>query len=351
MKASARLIRLFFLAFLNIFPLEAVLAINEGCDASNMTIVVVPHYMEKGALLGGDSQEYRAYRRVLRHINANLVNMTGAQVRNPADIGTRSEKDRVFWETTYQKFTAQGHKIDPSLSRTISTNIASEYGSDMVYLFWLKMRSNGTYSDFCQVSAVVEGDGYDTAGNDLALAAIRGKVSITRLSCEDARERAQVRVGEFIGEKLATWVCAHNEADFSSVRTEPGQRNAGVPNRNFIDVRIKGLWDFTQISILQTILSGSDGVLGVKVYGSSISASKPGNSHAYFQVQVDGLTADKLVIKIEEARKSAINKELLGSKSSGYFRLSGYSEEQLVFLNDLEGYKLNPNVIKYRISH
>ncbi len=128
-----------------LFPLSCVSA-----DAP-FRILVLPFYSEDGKSVIHGGNRYYHYQRVMRFMNNQFVRANFEVVNARA------------YEMILEEWAGTGEKTDGG---TFSKNICAKYGVDGVYIIWLQIQTQKR-GPFVRVKAILEGEGYDSAGRDL----------------------------------------------------------------------------------------------------------------------------------------------------------------------------------------
>ncbi len=159
--------------------------------AAPVRIVVLPGYAESGQDVSSEQEIMAHYRRAMRFINNQLVNH-GFAVVNPV----AKELQENYYDQMNQRTTTS--------TKAVCASINQKYETDAAYIIWLNVRPQRTKDGFCRATARIEGEGYDSAGNDLG-AGLSKEFTTVRRNCMEAVEVAEKEIGYIVGKKLTAY--------------------------------------------------------------------------------------------------------------------------------------------------
>ena len=170
-------------------------------------IVVIPLYTEEGRDANDGGSQTLHYRRTMGFIENQLVRH-GFEVINPfARDASEAEFNRMM-ETSRED------------SVLACKNMCKKYAVDAAYIVWLNVKRKRTPDGYCKAKALLDGQGYDSAGRSLG-ANVSKSFKVTRRDCDDAVAEAEKEIGDLVGRKLTAW---SGESRDAAVATDGGSR-------------------------------------------------------------------------------------------------------------------------------
>lgn len=161
-------------------------------EAAPIRIVVLPGYAESGKDVISEQEIMTHYRRAMRFINNELVRH-GFEVVNPV----AKELQENYYAELNQRTTAT--------TKNACAILNQKYETDVAYIIWLDVRSQRTRDRrMCKVTARIDGEGYDSGGNDLG-AGLSKVFTTVRRNCVEAVELAEKEVGYSVGRILTAY--------------------------------------------------------------------------------------------------------------------------------------------------
>jgi len=157
-----------------------------GADPTR--IIVLPADAEKGTLVSSDAERMDHYRRTMRFINNQLV-LHGFEVVNPV------AKEAIIEE--YDRLAARPR----TESKLACVELCRKYETDAAYIVWLDVHARKTKDGYCRVRAIVEGEGYDSAGRDLG-SGLAKEFTLVKRDCQQAVKIAEKEIGDIVGRAL-----------------------------------------------------------------------------------------------------------------------------------------------------
>ncbi len=245
----------------------------------NPRIVVLPFYAEKGR----DVKSYYAeqhYRRIMRLINNHLVRYDFEVVNAFAADSNEREYNRMM-ETTRED--------SPSAFR----EICKRYGTDAAYVVWLNVDIEHTPDGFCKASAILDGEGYDSAGIDLGVG-LSKTFKVTRRDCDNAIVEVEKEVGDLVGKRLTAWGKAEKEkvvsSDKSSSSEAAEQRTLAkniAAGQSMINLRLDGATNYELSEVFGKVVNTVTGVVEAQRLSSRIVSDNPQASYVKWRVEIE----------------------------------------------------------------
>ena len=297
----------------------------------NPRIVVLPFYAENGRDVTGNYAEQH-YRRIMRFINNQLVRYDFEVVNAFAADSNEREYNRLMENT----------REDSSLA---VREMCKRYGTDAAYVVWLKVDVEHTPDGLCKTSAILDGEGYDSAGIDLGVGLTK-KFKVTRRSCDEAIVEVEKEVSELVGHKLTTWGQAERGKIVSNENSATIESEAGITlevniaaRENMINLRLDGATDYELSEVFGKVVNTVKGVVEAERLSSRIIPDNPQASNVKWRVRIEGtdpfrLEANilKMIDDILEAKGELINVNYI---QSGVYILKIYTEstEHSIIMN------------------
>jgi hypothetical protein len=245
----------------------------------NPRIVVVPFYAEKGR----DVKSYYAeqhYRRIIHYINNQLVRHDFEVVNAFAADSSEREYNRMMERT---------REDSPLAFR----EMCKRYGTDAAYVVWLNVDIEHTPDGFCKANAILDGEGYDSAGIDLGVG-LSKTFKVTRRDCENAIVEVEKEVGDLVSRRLTAWGKAEKEkvisSDKSSSSEDAGQitlvKNVAA-GQSMINLRLDGATNYELSEVFGKVVNTVTGVVEARRLSSRMVSDNPQASYVKWRVQVE----------------------------------------------------------------
>ena len=286
-------------------------------QAGPIRIAVVPYYTEEGYDARNGGCRTGHYRRVIRFVN-NQLSRHGFEVINAVGHELKIEEyDRL----------SQRSRSDSQLN---ARSLAARYGTDAVYLLWLKVKLSPEYNasgSLVRASVILEGEGYDSAGRDLG-AGLSKSWTLTRRDRDQALVDAEKEVAYEVGRVLTAWSgpaasAAHSEpvcnvpppplSRHHQVTPATGGGQGGVLQRNirqhesWIDIRLDGVVNYPTAEIFGKVVNSVTGVTEAKRYGSVIVPGNPQAGYVVWRVHIAGTDPFRLQANIIKMLADVLN--------------------------------------------
>lgn len=293
-------------------------------SSSPLRIVVLPHYTEKGleSTEAGDLTIH--YRRIVRFINNQLVRH-GFEVINPFAADLKEEEYNRYMKRARQ---------DSALA---VREMCRRYATDVAYIVWLDVKAEHTPDGYCRVRALLDGEGYDSAGHDLGIGVIKRFIRTARY-CEDAIAAAEKDVADVVGRVLTAW---NKERLASLPKTDSAPSTGsgkGIVSRrakqfeNLISVRLEGATEYEVVEIFGKVLNTVRGVVEAKLYSLRLEPDNPQASTTVWRVKIEGTEPFRLQANIIKMVHDIL-------KAGGQITINGvpyrYTPEEIEFLKGL----------------
>jgi hypothetical protein len=242
-------------------------------------IVVLPFYAERGR----DVKSYYAeqhYRRIMGFINNHLVRLDFEVVNAFAADSNEREYNRMMERT----------REDSPLA---VSEMCKRYGTDAAYIVWLNVDIERTPDGFCKANAIVDGEGYDSAGIDLGIA-LSKTFKVTRRDCDNAIIEVEKEVGDLVGRTLTAWGKAEKEkvipGDKSSSSKSAGQTTLEkniAAGQSMVNLRLDGATDYELSEVFGKVVNTVTGVVEAKRLSSRVVPDNSQTSYVKWRVQVE----------------------------------------------------------------
>lgn len=306
--------------------------------AAPTRVVVLPFYVEAGRDASDGGQAVEHYRRTMRAIN-NHLDRHNFEVINPfSKENIEREYDRV----------SERARMDSVLA---IREVCEKYGVDMAYIVWLKVTVEMTPDGYYRAAAMLDGEGYDAAGHDLAVG-VSESIKVTRRNRGTAVAEVEKWVGDIVGRTLTTW---HGEQTATTVG-EPSTVAAtgqGVLAQNIeqytntVNIRLDGATRYEVSEVFGKILNTVTGMVEATRYGSSIVADNPQASYVAWRANI----ADTEPFRLEANIMNMINQVI---DADGTLTLKGvpyrYSADEIVLLKGIHPSKSNAHQLQFVVD-
>lgn len=278
-------------------------------QAGPSRIVVVPYYTESGDDVREGGGKTNHYRRVMRYINNQLVRHN-FEVINP--IATE------YQEEEYNRIMERSRNDSVLAARTL----CKKYSTDAAYLIWLKIKfkkESNASGTLWRGTAIVEGEGYDSAGRDLG-AGLSKHWTMTKKDKDLVMIEVEKEVGYEVGRVLTAWSGRSSSAntpvnDITSPATGTGAVAAttahaappvagGILERNIkaneklINLRLDGATEYEISEVFGKVVNSVTGVVEAKRYGSNITKGNPQASYVNWRVMINNTDPFRLEANI-----------------------------------------------------
>ncbi|MCG8684847.1 MAG: hypothetical protein MI892_08230, partial [Desulfobacterales bacterium] len=229
-------------------------------------IVVLPFYVEEGNEAStGRSNLGLHYRRLSGFIENHLVRHGSFEVIDPfAKDSSEKELNRVM----------ERAKEDSML---VSTNMCQRYGTDAVYIVWLRVKAKRTSDGYYKANALVDGKGYDSGGRSLG-ANVMKTFKVTKRDFDEAIATVEKEVGDVVGRTLTNW--SRNNHNRMSTGSEQGSgkgvlaMNTGNQAR-YINLRLDLANEYETVEAFGKVVNTVRGVVDAKRYSQRIVLDNP----------------------------------------------------------------------------
>ena len=244
-------------------------------------IVVLPFYTEEGRDTKDPAYAAEHYRRVIRFMNNQLVRH-GFEVIHPvAKELSEAEYDRVMQRAREDSFLA-------------AREMCKKYATEIAYIIWLRVQVRKTADGYWKATAIVDGDGYDSAGRDLGVGVYK-TFNVTRRNRDQAIGEAETEIGDLIGRKLTSWSDQGKSGTIIPGGTESTGQTKGVDIltqrekslENIIEVRLDGATEYTLTEIFGKVINTARGVVEAKRMSSQIVPDNPQASHVTWRLRIE----------------------------------------------------------------
>ena len=249
-------------------------------------IVVVPLYTEEGRDAGDGGSQTLHYRRTMGFIENQLVRH-GFEVINPfARDASEAEFNRIM-ETSRED------------SVLACENMCKKYAVDAAYIIWLTVKRQRTPDGYCKAKALLDGQGYDSAGRSLG-ANVSKTFKITRRDCDDAVSEVEKEIGDLVGRKLTAWNGESRESGIAVTgEGAPGHVSEGEKNddgvlqrrtdefENVLEIRLSGSTQYELNEIFGKVINTATGVTEAERYSSSLIPDNPQACFAVWRVRIE----------------------------------------------------------------
>ncbi len=269
-------------------------------------IVVVPYYTEELTDVRDGGTKTKHYRRVSRYITNQFVRH-GMEVINPTAAEYNEEENNRVNQRTRDN--------SPLAARAL----CKKYATDAAYVIWLKLKVRKSYNASGPVYeglAIVEGEGYDSAGRDLG-AGLAKTWKLSRTDIDVLKVDIEKQVGDAVGRILTAWSGKSGGSSVSKVVVGDTSRTVSTPrssgntaveggiiqrnikkNESFINIRLDGATDYEIAEVFGKIVNTTTGVVSAKRYAASIISGNPQGSYVKWQVEIESTDPFRLQANI-----------------------------------------------------
>ncbi len=301
-----------FINSLTILSIAVLLTLTGigSAQAGPSRIVVVPYYTESGDDVRDGGSKTNHYRRVMRYINNQLVRHN-FEVINP--IATE------YQEEEYNRIMERSRNDSVLAARTL----CKKYSTDAAYIVWLKVKfkkESNASDTLWRGTAIVEGEGYDSAGRDLG-AGLAKHWTITKKDRDLVLVEVEKEVGYEVGRVLTAWSGRTSSAATpvndvapaaagtvpAAAATTAAPAAGGVLERNIkanekmINLRLDGAVQYEIAEVFGKVVNTATGVVEAKRYGSAITPGNPQASYVNWRVMVENTDPFRLEANIIKA--------------------------------------------------
>jgi hypothetical protein len=249
-------------------------------------VAVIPLYTEEGRDAGDGGSQTLHYRRTMGFIQNQLVRH-GFEVIDPfAKDASEAEYNRIM-ETARED------------SVLACKNMCKKYAVDAAYIVWLKVKQKRTPDGYCKAKALLDGQGYDSAGRSLG-ANVSKTFKATRRDCDDAVAEVEKEIGDLVGRKLTEWNGESHESGLVVTGDgTPGHGSEGKKDddgllqqrtdefENLIEIRLSGSTEYELNEIFGKVINTATGVTEAKRYSSSLIPDNPQACFAVWRVRIE----------------------------------------------------------------
>lgn len=300
-----------------------IFAGNSIAFAAKTSIVVVPHYVERG-LESKDSIDQAHFRRLIRVINNRLV-ISGFEVINAAATEAIVHDQEKNFE------------MSKSDSRMNGKSICHKYGTELAYLLWLKVKVERTSDGYFKVRAFLEGECYDAAGRDVG-ASISKVWKLTKKDREEAIWAVEEDVAYKLARVLTAWKKNSTSSGSHSV-VNSGTNNSGNTSnvlqkgsdilKNSYRVTLRGATEYQVSEVFGKVMNTASGVLRAVRQSSTINPENPQKCFTIWSVDVENTDAFRLQANVHKMIKDVIAADGNLFLKGVPYRYSGYEVELL----------------------
>lgn len=241
-------------------------------------IVVLPFYVEEGsAANAGQNKLGFHYRRMAGFIENQLVSH-GFEVIDPiAKEASEKELNRLMERARED-------------SMLVSQNMCQRFGTDAVYIVWLKVKMKKTADGYYKAAAMLDGKGYDSGGRSLG-ANVMKTFKVTKRDADEAVAVVEKEVGDVVGRTLTNW--SRSEYAHTSVEGRSGSNGKGVLARNaekqaqYINLRLDQANEYEIVEVFGKVLNTVRGVMDTRRYNQRIVNDNPQACVTEWEVEID----------------------------------------------------------------
>jgi hypothetical protein len=249
--------------------------------AAQQRIVILPYYVEKGWEATDSTAEQMHYRRMVGFV-ANQFVRQGFEVIDPfAADAKMDEYNRLM----------QRAKADSAL---VSREMCKRYATDAAYIMWLKVKVRKTEDGLWRASAIVDGQGYDSAARSLG-AAVNKTFHVTKYDRDEAIVTVEKEIGDEVGRTLTAWAPGYQS---QVPPPSPGTAvTGGVVDRqlqqarDIINTRLDGATEYEALAVFGRVINTVTGVVEARRYAMQIVENEPQKCYSTWRVALEGTDA------------------------------------------------------------
>jgi hypothetical protein len=274
--------------------------------AAQHRIVILPYYVEKGWEAADSAAEQMHYRRMVGFV-ANQFVRQGFEVIDPFAADAKMDE--------YNKL-MQRAKGDSAL---VSREMCKRYATDAAYIMWLKVKVRKTEDGLWRASAIVDGQGYDSAARSLG-AAVSKTFHVTKYDRDEAIVTVEKEIGDEVGRTLTAWAPGYRSAVLPAA---PGTGvTGGVVDRQLqeardtINTRLDGATEYETLAVFGRVINTVSGVVEARRFAMQIVENEPQKCYSTWRITLEGTDA----FRFQENTMKMINDIL---DASGNLELSG----------------------------
>ena len=236
-------------------------------------IVVLPFYVEEGNEVNTGSNDLGFhYRRMSGFIENQLVSH-GFEVIDPfAKESSEKELNRVMEKAREDSF-------------LVSQNMCQRFGTDAVYIVWLKVKSKRTADGYFKAKATLDGKGYDSGGRSLG-ANVMKTFNVTKRDFDEAISVVEKEVGDVVGRTLTNWSRSGSASNSNGGGKGVLARNA-EHQAQYVNLRLDLANEYEIVEVFGKVLNTVRGVVDAKRYTQRIVPDNPQACVTEWEVEID----------------------------------------------------------------
>ena len=268
-------------ATLVLAALVAAVLISEDARAQLKTrIAILPFYVEQGAPADREYKDMGLhYRRMSGFIENHLYDHDFDVVDPFARDAFEKEYDRVMERARRD-------------SMTVATNLCQRYGTDAVYIVWLKVKTVRTEDGYVRATAVLDGKGYDSAGRSLG-ANILKTLKVSKRDFDAAVAMVEKEMGDEVGRTLTQWHRNQAGSYAADGNRAQGMLADGIDSQaRFLTVRLSKATQYELVEAFGKVLITTRGVTAARQQSMRIVPDNPQTCITEWAVEIDILKTD-----------------------------------------------------------
>ncbi|MCG8685651.1 MAG: hypothetical protein MI892_12300 [Desulfobacterales bacterium] len=306
-------------------------------QVNRFRIVVVPFYFEQGEDASEEHMKGSSHYRRMSGFIVNQLVKHNFEVVNPfARDAQKKELNRVM----------ERAKEDSML---VATDLCMRYGVDATYLVWLKVKLQETSDGLFKATAIVDGEGYNSAG--IALGANLSKTfNVTRSDSDLAIREVEKEIGDLVGRRLTDWRTTTKNTSDPQTLNNKGVLIVNMDKQaSHIKISLDGANEYELIEVFGKILRTVPGVVNANLVIQRIIPDNPQECVAEWAVELDTSKSD--TFRLQTSIMKMINDIL---ESGGSVTLKGvpyrYTPSEIRMMMGLRPSTANSRVIRFIID-